>query len=561
MIGSSPRPLRIFGAALVLLPLALGGCGDGVNTADGGTSTSDTGPADVVEAGPDTGGASDAVADGAPSTDTMRSEDSAGERDADPDGGRPMDGKSADATDTTDTGDAASQADPTRIALPADGDEILYSVAARVEAPEEAERVTISVVGQSDVACDATDRTFECLLDVSSLSTGEFTLRAVSVDGSDEELGRDEITLERRPIPDPCDGRDGDRIDCVLARTDDGESAGFSGVSYLNFDDAHAKVRTNRMEGIDARVLESRKWMVPSGVDLGIANESRACVRDGTASIPRCFGRTPTGLYKNNVFAFWPEHRDHGKRDFYQWKTSSYAMSQGSSGSEKDEVKKLLTALGMMSSNARSTLEQADAVAPALSMLVRRSRVASDAAYLTREAHVTALQNKENGDRLMRLAAALRAGELPPVAKVSSTSSNFPNDWSMRPALSGPYALGWAPTMAVDSDATSGTFDVEIDLASSADPAGNQLLFFPALLRGESSEVTIERVNPEGTKWRIEGPFPTDREIQTGGHKRTVSRITVGFFPHNGTWLGAPAKVSVGGQPSKKRAPNSNNLD
>ena len=554
------RYRRAICSAMFLLPLVLMGCGDGPSNTDGGTSRPDTGPVDVADAGADTV-APDTTADTDRTPDTTPAEDTAEDTAAEADTRMPMDGESTDTTPETDSRDGGSQVDPTRIVSPGDGDEILYSVAARVEAPDEASEVTIGVVGQSSIECTTAVRKFECLLDVSSLSAGEFTLRAVSLDESGDELGRDDITLTRRSIPDPCAGESGDHIDCVLARADNGESAGFSGVSYLNFDDAHAKVRTDRMEGIDARVLETRKWMVPNGVDLGIANESRACVRNGTASIPRCFGRTPTGLYENNVFAFWPEHRDHGKRDFYQWQTSSFAMSQGSSGSEKDEVKKLLTALGMIGSNARSTLEQADAVAPALSMLVRRSRVSSDAAYLTRKAHVTALQNKDNGDRLMRLAAALRAGELPPVAKVASMSSNFPSEWSMRPVLSGPYALGWTPSTSVDSNPPSGTFEVVVDLAASTDPAGNELLFFPALLRGKPADVTIERANADGTQWRIKGPFPTDREIQTGGHKRTVSRITVGFFPHNGKWLGAPANVSVGGQPSGERAPNSNNLD
>lgn len=99
---------------------------------------------------------------------------------------------------------------------------------------------------------------------------------------------------------------------------------------------------------------------------------------------------------------------------------------------------------------------------------------------------------------------------------------------------------------------------IEVVLAPSHDPNGRPQLFFPVVLRG-GSNVTVEYLR-DGV-FRISGPFPTDYQLFTGGHARTLSRYTVGFFPHNGVWLGAPATVSVGARVRNEAILENNNLD
>jgi hypothetical protein len=418
-------------------------------------------------------------------------------------------------------------------------------------------------LGHPELTCVSKD--FECLVDVSTLS-GAFELEAIAYDDQDTKLGSSVLSLTRRDVVNPCEGASS-LTSCINDLATAGEAAGFSGVSYLNCDLGHATVNTSAYTGIDARELDGIGMTVPNGVELGVANESRAyTLTGGWASIPRsnpAYGRMEGAVahYEAGVYPFWPEHRDHGYRDYYMWQAPFYALSQGSSGTEKDEVEHLLHALGAMSSNARAAMRTAGAVGPALSMLLRRGRVETDLDYLLPEPHRTALTNETVRGRIVTLAAAIRQDEIPPIARIESVAEDF-SAWgtSMQKALDTVYAVAWAPN-ALPDPIPGGTFSIDVDLSATVDPSGRELLYFPALLRGDPADVVIERGNPAGTRWTVSGSFPEDRTLNTSGKDRTVTRVTVGFFPHNGMWLGAPVYVSVGGRPAFEAAPNDNNLD
>jgi hypothetical protein len=193
-----------------------------------------------------------------------------------------------------------------------------------------------------------------------------------------------------------------------------GDAAGFDGVTYINADDAHARVRTGTMTGIDARVIERPELPLPTDVVLGLMNESRAYTGSGSCSLMRCFPSSRQRIagvaYESNMLYLVPEHRDVGVRDFYQWQAPFFLLSQGSSSSERDEIAKGLRALAVMTTEARQAAVDADAVGPLLSFLIVRSRQVSDADYLTPAAHPTALPNAPSEERILELAAALRAG-------------------------------------------------------------------------------------------------------------------------------------------------------
>lgn len=494
--------------------------------------------ASVLDAGPFDASASDGGADG-------------GEADASAaDGG---------------TADAGRDAGPTglEVVLPTAEAEVLDSVAMRLRAPGAARvRVTEPASGAT---CDAEAPWFECLLDLSAATPGALTIDVVALDETDTELENTTVSLTRRTVEVPCTGNGTELSACLVARAGAGDAAGFAGITYLNADDAHARVNTSDMEGIDARVLDQPPAMPLDDVRLGIMNESRSwSPTGGWCSMPRCnpFSRQRAALmhYEANVLYFCPEHRDHGSRDFYQWMAPFFQLSQGSSSSERDEVARALRALAAMPPAARDRAETTRTIAPLVSMLIRRARHASDVAYLAPEAHATALTNSEESlEAIITLASAMRSGELPPVARVSIESATFgSDDWGMTENLNTPYAVGFAPTATPESP-PAGEFEIEVSLEPSTDPNERALVYFPVVLRSAGSDTTVEQVAPD--RWIVRGDYPEDTAIMTNGHERTVSRVTVGFFPHNGIWLGAPAYVSVGGRDATEIAPNSNNLD
>lgn len=457
--------------------------------------------------------------------------------------------------------DAATDAgEPSTLLLPVEGAEVHYSVAIRLDAPGAAS-AEVEVVDRPELACSADDVWFECLLDVTPLAAGPFSIRVRALDAGGRTIFETTRALVKRDIPNPCDGVAGDLTDCVNSLATAGTAAGFTGVTYLNCDDTHARADTSRLTGIDARVLPGVPMMPLPDVTLGIANESRACNHpDGWESIPRCYAAlTANGWFEANVLLFWPEHRDHGMRDFYSWQPGHFMLSQGSSGSELDEVQKALLALGILRPPVRTALESSNLVAATIANLLRRSRLASDAELLTQEGQVLALGDADNALSMLTLAAAIREGELPPIARATADASETPTEWGFRSTITTPTTIGFGPFMT--GAAMAGRFVVHVDVSGSTDPEGAPLVIFPALLRGDPADVTIVRDDEAGTRWTISGSYPADRTISTGGYDRIVSRVTVGFFPHDGLWIGTPAMVSVDGRGPNEHAPDANNLD
>lgn len=493
----------------------------------------------------------------------------ADERGALPDGGgNPQDSSLATDASTMDSGtspDGSTGVDggaltAPLVLLPAADSEVLFSAAVKVAAPTGTAYVVVTAASAS-TSCRATAPELTCLLDLSGASTGAIELALEAFGQLDESLGSSSHRVVRRDAPTPCTGNTDQLTDCVVARAMAGSSAGFTGVTYINADDRHALVNTSRMTGIDARVLSVPPVTVLADVEMGVMNESRAFTPSGgTCALTRCGwnGRTTGAInhYEADMLFFHPEHRDVGFRDYFQFQGAFAFVSQGSSGSERDEATKALQALGVLDPTARSKAKQEGAIGPLLSLLLVRSRVSSDVAYLTPDAHPTAFNNASNATENLRLAAAVHSSEVPPVAKLT-VSESIPDSWNTFPGPRSAYAVGFSPSLA-PSSAPPGRFSIEVDLSESYDPNDRPLLFFPVVLRG-GSDVTVEYLR-EGV-YAVSGPFPSDFQMRTGGQDRTVSRFTVGFFPHNGVWLGAPVTVSVGAQPRTELAPGTNELN
>lgn len=474
----------------------------------------------------------------------------------------PSDSPSGDGAQQSDaTPNDATQPDAGGIGViaPPPGAELIDSAAIKVSAPSQTANVVVTEP-VSGATCTAPAPYFECLLDLTASAPGDLDLTLVAVDAGDQELASAGLAVARRSIDAPCTGTVAERNACIVGRADAGDSAGFEGVSYLDADDGHANVDTSGMTGIDARVLAQPQSTIPDGVEMGVMNESTAWVlTDGRCSLIRCYpyNRRAYAIthYQGNVIFMFPEHRDVGIRDFYQWQAPFYVMSQGSSGSEKDEVVKALQVLGVMTGEARTAAKDAAVVGPLLSFLLWRTRVDSVTAYMNPDAHPSAMTNADNGDAILSYAAAVRADELPPVGELEVTDSTLPSEWGMVTSLDTDYAVGITPA-ETPADAPAGAFSVSVDLGASFDANDRALMFFPVVLRGTAD---VQRTG-DG-QYTISGDFPVDEEIETGGQTRTVSRVTVAFFPHNGIWLGTPAMISVGGRASEDAAPDSNNLD
>jgi len=447
-------------------------------------------------------------------------------------------------------------------ASPANGGEVNYSVPVQLTTDDPTVG-RIEVTAEGGAACTSAGPYFECLLDVTGEASGELTILVTVVSKDGATLAQLPRRVVHRSQSVPCSGSATALNACILDRVGGGISAGYTGVSYLNADNDHALFNTTGMTGISVQHLSGVPTTIPGGVEMGVTNESRVWAPSGgTCSKPRCWTNTDLAsaarLYESGMLALWPEHRDHGYRDHYQWQTPVFAMSQGSSGSELDEVGNLLRALAILEPTARATAKQSSALGATMSFLLGRSRVASDAEYISSLGHPTAYQNTSNSERILSLAASLRSGEIPPVAKIGIVEAKFPDGWNMTPALNSSYAMGYTP-YTTPASVPGGEFEIHVTLSDSFDPNQRALTFFPVVLQASGSEVTVERSG--SFDYVIRGKYPVDTLVSVAGKDRTLSRATIAFFPHNGIWLGAPTMLSVGGRQSDETALDGNNLD
>ncbi len=476
----------------------------------------------------------------------------------------------SDADADTDTGepDAGGSTDagaPFDFASPSDGDDLLFSAAVEIVGGAEVETAQVSVTGEETPRCTWDARPFVCLVDLTTVPAGPSLLDARGLAGG-VEVATAQISITRREPPlDPCGGA-GTR-DCVTNLALAGSAAGWTGLSYHDMDDGHAAYDTSAMVGIESKINHLGVGADPWHRDearIVVANQSEAYVgAEGTWSIPR--GIEIGGLeelWEESKIFLWPEHRDHGVADFYPWMVPTLVLSQGSSGSELDEIGKLLFILGAFASaDLRSQMHEAAALMPALTMIHRRARVATDLEYVSAAAHPAAFMDAASDVSGITLAQAVRAEEIPPVANVSIEEETVPATWDdagFAPILEGIYARAWAPP-AAPAASPAGTFEAVVDLEGSLDANGRRLVFFASLVRGDPAHARVTRI--DRSRFRVDFEWPEDHAEVVAGQSRTSRRATFAFFAHNGVWLSAPAFVSIFGADPYAPAPDANNLD
>jgi hypothetical protein len=491
------------------------------------------------------------------------------------DAGDPDAGTLRDATGGSDAPaapDAGGDAGATALSflLPTAGRPVVHSTAIRLQGSEGIDRVEVRAAGDAMPRCTADPivpspagaRWFECLIDLDDVAPGAVTLDAVGFAGATEQ-GTATTTVMRRASTPACAAAAD--LACVNERVTAGTSAGFTGLTYACLDGAHARADTSGMPGIDAQVHDDFPAAGFPASAIVVMNMSRAWIpAGGSLSIPRpSWGPWPTrlpDLYRESKLAFFPEHRDHGIVDVYPGQWPWVMFSQGSSGSELDEVRKLLLTLGVLPADVRARLHETRTLGPFAQYVMRRSRVASDSAYLTPAGHLTVFPDADNTAAMLDLATAITAAEAPPVVAVEVTDRTEPASWNVRVRPNTPYARDYDHAGTAPTD-TAGEMRILIDLTTSEDADGDTLVYFPRVVRGDAATVTLERLDETGTQWAITTPYPADQVVNLDGQDRTVGRVTIAFVAHDGTWLSAPSYVSVSNRDGDEPIPDSNNLD
>ena len=338
-----------------------------------------------------------------------------------------------------------------------------------------------------------------------------------------------------------------------------GTAAGLTGVFYDNRDGGHSRLDPGRFPQMSHIVYDeglrdqgahrslAHNFLFPGPV---LGNASLAVTGGASArSLPRLAMTTPDAPmaaavgYLNNHLYVYPAHHDvRGGVDVLPAMLPYFAISLGSSHSDRPVVELLAMALASLRPETRARAEAEGLLAPTLTMLLRRS-LQGVTDYLGPEAHPSAIQrNRLRPGVAMAAAQALRPEDLPPVVLIRVLEESFGEAAGLlgrserlfdTPAAIARLWRDW-----------SGRQEMVVSAAATQDPNGRALEFHWVVLSGEPGAVRITPLDPAGRRARLEIDWhSTPFTPPSGGPSR--NRVEIAVIAWNGVQYSAPSFVTV----------------
>ncbi len=366
-----------------------------------------------------------------------------------------------------------------------------------------------------------------------------------SVTATDAGGGTEAITLlVEVTMPEICTEA-GDACAFLREKWDAGEAAGHLRDWYYNCDGFHTRLNQDLFPQLDLMTTsgcDTEYGTYPDRVIIG--NESCALTSgESWSSIPRLLMRWESYAqqvyeqYRNNDHYWYPEHRDHDEVDYFHGKVPTLSVSQGSSGSEMDEVKRFAYILAAFRPDAKRALVAAGLLMPTVQMIFRRSRAADDAEYLSGTAHPSAYDNASFTMEMIQMANGMAADSLPPMVQLEVVDETYDvvdgkqERWFTLPVSVCRIFRGPEYTKRITVSA-EGSFDLN----------ALPLTYHWTVLRGDPAHVRISPVDAAGAVVEIEIDYHPKAPI--GATTRLSNLVEVGVFVHNGVYYSAPAFVT-----------------
>ncbi|MBW2457861.1 MAG: hypothetical protein JRI68_25370, partial [Deltaproteobacteria bacterium] len=381
------------------------------------------------------------------------------------------------------------------------------------------------------------------------------TTHTITAIGSDagQEVATDTVTVERLAMESEIctDGQGGDQtlVTCLDDLFNNGDVAGNVGDSYDNHDNDHTSLNTNNHPQVTYLHLGYGTGSLGTATENGdplspIIGNASVCVNanagwcEGVVRYTLRMGWADQWyqLYRNSNFYWHPEHHDHDDADLAFYMVPIINSSQGSSGSEMDEVGKWFYSLAALTAETKTALKQSGTLMPTIQMISRRTRVTTDSEYLTGAAHANAYDNADNAHEMVRMANLMGPGNIPPLAELSVVDET----WSQsEESFTTPVAIArrW------DGNETTAR-TIVVDASGSTDPNDRPLSYHWAIIRGSESAIRITSQAPDDSIVEIEFDHHPEETLTIGGAERTSTLAIVACFAHNGAYFSPPAFVS-----------------
>ncbi|MBD3242882.1 MAG: hypothetical protein GF331_19980 [Chitinivibrionales bacterium] len=353
---------------------------------------------------------------------------------------------------------------------------------------------------------------------------------------------------------------------CTFLKQQDslGLAAGNAGDYYHNADSLHANAGNSTCPQVTLLPVTRGTVYGTDSTKVVVGNASLAYTTlPGAVSLVRYGLLNQSGA--NNVYrqythnnAYWyPEHRDHDydrDGDRYHAMTPCVSNSQGSSGSELDEVRKFLWTLAAFRPQTKDVLRDANLLMPTLQMIMRRTRAVDDEEYLSGAVHWNAFDNADNALAMVELANEMLPDNVPPMIRLRVIDDDYES--APRELSFGQNTLQrWYDTPVsicrIRRDFQY-THEVIVSADSSYDVNGRPLTYEWRVIRGDPELVRITPLTPGNQTVRIELDQWNGDTIP--GTAVFSSLQVVAAFAHNGVYYSAPAFVTSFQAPNQVRA-------
>jgi len=333
----------------------------------------------------------------------------------------------------------------------------------------------------------------------------------------------------------------------IKEKYDAGEAAGNRGDWYHNSDKFHAKINLREFPQADLMYtysyssqynrVRSEKVIVGNSSTAATSGESWHSHQRGAMTRQYYMDKVYQQYTSNNMY-WYPEHRDHDDVDYYHGKSPYICSSQGSSGSELDEVRKFFYTLAAFKPDVKKILISCGLLMPTLQMIFRRSRVADDSEYLSAKAHPSAFDNTASLMSQITMSNAIDPGNIPPMIQMEIVDETYVNNYEGKTEK-----LFTTPASICrifrNMDYTK---EITVSTEGSYDINGRALTYHWVVLRGDPEHVRISCLNAEKSTAKIEIDYHPKAVIEGG--PRETNMVEVGVFVHNGEYYSAPGFIT-----------------
>lgn len=335
-----------------------------------------------------------------------------------------------------------------------------------------------------------------------------------------------------------------------------GQAAGNKGDYYLNADSRHTDIDSYEL----AQVQRVANWtyLATDPTKVIIGNGSANIDTIGAPGFTRYrFLGDPIGAatgydeYLHGNTYWFPAIGDYRLTDTLHAMAPFINTTVGVSGSEMDEMEKYFLTSGIFQPATKAKLIATGMLMPTMEMISRRTRVASDAEYLSAKAHPTAFDDSDNVLAMMQMANAITPDTIPPMVQIKALDDNYTEVAGKDFFDNNPVQRLFDTPVSIARIWRGFGYHkhIRVTAAGSTDLKNRPLNYHWFIVRGDPAKVKLTPVSGDPAAIDIDLDYHpealyTDSSPGNLGKQLLSSLVVIGCAVDNGIYYSAPAFVT-----------------